>query len=105
MVMKVELGWIPLYGWFSHKFQHIFVKRDKGPSALKGSSATRVIAPARARDRDLPGGHAPAARCAARLQAGIRGRLRGVGPALRAVAVNSGLFWPRRSVVRYPAPS
>ena len=35
MVMKVELGWIPLYGWFSHKFQHIFVKRDKGPSALK----------------------------------------------------------------------
>ena len=35
MVMKVELGWIPLYGWFSHKFQHIFVKREKGPSALK----------------------------------------------------------------------
>ena len=35
MVMKAELGWIPLYGWFSHKFQHIFVRRDKGPSALK----------------------------------------------------------------------
>ena len=35
MVMKAELGWIPLYGWFSHKFQHIFVKRDRGPSALK----------------------------------------------------------------------
>ena len=26
---------IPLYGWFSHKFQHIFVSRDRGPSALK----------------------------------------------------------------------
>lgn len=26
MVMKAELGWIPLYGWFSHKFRHIFVK-------------------------------------------------------------------------------
>ena len=35
MVMKAELGWIPLYGWFSYKFQHIFVRRDKGPSALK----------------------------------------------------------------------
>jgi len=35
MVMKAELGLIPLYGWFSHKFQHIFVKRDKGPSALR----------------------------------------------------------------------
>ena len=31
MVMKAELGWIPLYGWFSHKFQHIFVSRDRGP--------------------------------------------------------------------------
>ena len=37
MVMKAELGLIPLYGWFSHKFQHIFVKRDKGPSALKST--------------------------------------------------------------------
>ncbi len=35
MVMKAELGWIPFYGWFSHKFEHIFVKRDRGPSALK----------------------------------------------------------------------
>src|SRR5258705_6531745 len=35
MVMKAELGLIPLYGWFSHKFQHIFVSRDRGPSALR----------------------------------------------------------------------
>ena len=63
MVMKVELGWIPLYGWFSHKFQHIFVRRDKGPSALKSlirdARASRRPGP---RDRDLPGRHAPAAR-------------------------------------------
>ena len=35
MVMKAELGLIPLYGWFSHKFQHIFVRRESGPSALR----------------------------------------------------------------------
>jgi 1-acyl-sn-glycerol-3-phosphate acyltransferase len=44
MVMKAELGWIPLYGWFSHKFEHIFVSRDRGPAALKA-----LIRDARAR--------------------------------------------------------
>ena len=49
MVMKAELGWIPLYGWFSHKFQHIFVRRDKGPSALKSADPRRArSAPPRA---------------------------------------------------------
>ena len=32
MVMKAELGWIPLYGWFSHKFQHIFVGGTAAPA-------------------------------------------------------------------------
>ena len=74
MVMKAELGWIPLYGWFSHKFQHIFVKRDRGPSALKA-----MIRPPRC---DAKGSHgrkigilsrrtAPAARGRRRLQAGF----------------------------------
>ena len=42
MVMKDELKWIPLYGWFSLKFEHILVKRQRGPAALR-----RLIAEAR----------------------------------------------------------
>jgi 1-acyl-sn-glycerol-3-phosphate acyltransferase len=38
MVMKVELGWIPLYGWFS-TVQHAS-KRDR-PQRAEGSSARR----------------------------------------------------------------
>ena len=85
MVMKAELGWIPLYGWFSHKFQHIFVRRDKGPSALK--SADPRCARSRgagARDRHFPGRYAPPARSSARLQAGLPRALRGARPALCA---------------------
>ena len=35
LVMKWELTLIPFYGWFSRKFEHVFVKRDRGPAALR----------------------------------------------------------------------
>jgi 1-acyl-sn-glycerol-3-phosphate acyltransferase len=36
IVLKDELKWIPFYGWFCLKFEHILVKREKGGAALKG---------------------------------------------------------------------
>ena len=85
MVMKAELGLIPLYGWFSHKFGHIFVKRDKGPSALKSMIRdARDRAAAWPRNRDLSRRHPTAARRRARLQAGLHRALRGPGAAVRA---------------------
>jgi 1-acyl-sn-glycerol-3-phosphate acyltransferase len=39
IVLKDELKWIPFYGWFCLKFEHILVKRDKA------SVATRARAP------------------------------------------------------------
>ncbi len=35
IVLKDELKWIPFYGWFCVKFEHILVKRDKAAKALK----------------------------------------------------------------------
>ena len=35
IVLKDELKWIPFYGWFCVKFQHILVKRDRAAVALK----------------------------------------------------------------------
>jgi 1-acyl-sn-glycerol-3-phosphate acyltransferase len=103
MVMKAELGWIPLYGWFSYKFQHIFVKRDKGPSALKSMIRD-------AQDRAQQG------RAIVIFPEGTRrapGALPDYKPGFIALydalhlpcvplALNSGLFWPRRSFMRYP---
>ncbi|MGZ5890492.1 MAG: lysophospholipid acyltransferase family protein, partial [Hyphomicrobium sp.] len=35
MVMKAELRHIPFHGWFSRKFEHVFVARERGPAALR----------------------------------------------------------------------
>jgi 1-acyl-sn-glycerol-3-phosphate acyltransferase len=103
MVMKAELGLIPLYGWFSHKFRHIFVKRDKGPSALKA-----MIRDGRERalhGREIvifPEGTRRAPGAPPDYKPGFIALYEGLKLPCVPVALNSGLFWPRRSVLRYP---
>ncbi len=103
MVMKAELGLIPLYGWFSHKFRHIFVKRDKGPSALKA-----MIRDGRERASDgreiviFPEGTRRPPGAAPDYKPGFIALYEGLGLPCVPLALNSGLFWPRRSILRYP---
>jgi len=103
MVMKAELGLIPLYGWFSHKFEHIFLKREKGPSALR-----RLLAQARARaarGREIvifPEGTRRPPGAAPDYKPGVLALYEGLALPCVPLALNSGLFWPRRSIVRYP---
>jgi 1-acyl-sn-glycerol-3-phosphate acyltransferase len=40
MVMKAELRHIPFHGWFSRKFEHVFVARERGPARCASSCAT-----------------------------------------------------------------
>ena len=103
VVMKAELGLIPLYGWFSHKFRHIFVRRDKGPGALKAmirdgrerASHGRQIVIFPEGTRRPPG--APPD-----YKPGFIALYEGLGLPCVPLALNSGLFWPRRSLLRYP---
>jgi 1-acyl-sn-glycerol-3-phosphate acyltransferase len=103
MVMKAELGWIPLYGWFSHKFRHIFVKRDRGPAALKAmirdarerASHGREVVIFPEGTRRVPG--APPD-----YKPGFLALYEALGLPCVPLALNSGLFWPRRSILRYP---
>jgi 1-acyl-sn-glycerol-3-phosphate acyltransferase len=103
MVMKAELGLIPLYGWFSHKFQHIFVKRDRGPSALKA-----LLRDARQRAEQgreiviFPEGTRRAPGAPPDYKPGFLALYEGLGLRCIPLALNSGLFWPRRSFLRYP---
>jgi 1-acyl-sn-glycerol-3-phosphate acyltransferase len=103
MVMKAELGWIPFYGWFSHKFEHIFVRRDRGPSALK--ALIRDAKDRAAENREIvifPEGTRRPPGAAPDYKPGVVALYEGLGLPCVPVALNSGLFWPRRRLMRYP---
>lgn len=103
MVMKAELAWIPFYGWFAHKFGHIFVARQRGPTALR-----RLIADAKARASDnrqiviFPEGTRQSSGAPPAYKPGVVALYEGLGLPCVPVALNSGAFWPRRSLTRYP---
>jgi 1-acyl-sn-glycerol-3-phosphate acyltransferase len=103
VVMKAELGWIPLYGWFSHKFRHIFVRRDRGPSALK--ALIRDARERAAQGRQIvifPEGTRRPPGAPPDYKPGFLALYEGLGLPCLPLALNSGLFWPRRSFIRYP---
>ncbi len=99
MIMKAELGYIPLYGWFSRKFEHIFVERGKAATALR-----QMIKEARQRaeqHRDIvifPEGTRRPPGAPPDYRSGVVALYEGLGRPCVPVALNSGVFWPRRSL-------
>ncbi|MGQ0673832.1 MAG: lysophospholipid acyltransferase family protein [Hyphomicrobium sp.] len=103
IVLKDELKWIPLYGWFCVKFEHILVRRDKGAGALKA-----MIRDARARAAQgrqiviFPEGTRQAPGAPPDYKPGYVALYEGLGLPCVPLALNSGLYWPRRSLLRHP---
>ncbi len=103
MVMKWELSLIPFYGWFSRKFEHVFVRRDRGPSALRDlirdakdrAAAGREVVIFPEGTRKSPGAEPD-------YKSGAVALYEGLGLPCVPVALNSGLYWPRRKLLRYP---
>ena len=101
--MKRELFWIPFHGWFSHKFEMIPVDRDKGPAALR-----RMLREAKSRIADgreiiiFPEGTRRAPGAPPDYKTGVILLYAALGVACVPVALNSGVFWPRRSLTRRP---
>lgn len=103
IVLKDELKYIPLYGWFCVKFEHILVKRDRAAVALKA-----MLADAKERAEQgrhiliFPEGTRSAPGAAPDYKPGYIALYEGLGVPAVPLALNSGLFWPRRSNLRYP---
>jgi len=103
VVMKAELGWLPLYGWFSHKFGMIFVSRQKRAAALRQllrearerASAGRQILIFPEGSRMKPGAQPD-------YKPGVAALYEALSLPCVPLALNSGLFWPRRSFRRFP---
>lgn len=103
MVLKRELTFIPLFGWFALKFRMIAVERSAGTAALKKlvARAKREVAEGRQvvimpegtrKSPDDPPDYKPGA-------AALYGAL---DVACVPFGLNAGLYWPRRKFLRHP---
>jgi 1-acyl-sn-glycerol-3-phosphate acyltransferase len=102
-IMKRELMWIPFFGWYAWKAGMIRVDRSKGSRALADMNA-RARHEAR-RNRQViifPEGTRRAPGAAPKYKYGVAHLYAEMGVPCLPIALNSGLFWPRRSVRRYP---
>jgi 1-acyl-sn-glycerol-3-phosphate acyltransferase len=102
-ILKRELLWIPFYGWFARHAGMIPVDRGGGKAVLVAMTARARAALIEGRQivvfpegtRRPPGAEPKYKFGIAHLYA------EGVAPCV-PIALNSGLFWPRRKFLRYP---
>ena len=102
VVMKAELAAVPVYGWFSHKFGMIFVSREKRAKALKAMlDAARGRAAAGRHILIFPEGTRRVPGAPPDYKPGVAAVYDALKLPCVPVALNSGLFWPRRQFRRY----
>jgi 1-acyl-sn-glycerol-3-phosphate acyltransferase len=102
-VMKRELARIPLWGWYAIRIGMITVRRDQGTSALRQLVADVGKAIAYGRKVVIfPEGTRRPPGAETDYKGGIAHVYRMTGASVVPVALNSGLFWPRRQFRRYP---
>ncbi len=103
IVIKHELAWLPIYGWYAVRAGGIPVDRGAGASALKHmlARAKRALA----EDRPIaifPEGTRTAVGARLPYHPGVAALYTQLNVPLVPVAVNSGVFWGRRSFVKRP---
>ena len=102
-ILKRELQWIPIFGWLTIKGRMVPVDRGGGAQALAA-----MIDRARAElaeNRQLiifPEGTRRPAGADPRYKVGVAHLYAAGGVPCLPIALNSGLFWPRRSLWRFP---
>jgi 1-acyl-sn-glycerol-3-phosphate acyltransferase len=102
-IIKRELMWIPFFGWYSWKAGMIPVDRGKRSQALAGMTVYAKEALADGRQIVIfPEGTRRAPGAEPAYKYGIAHLYAETGVACLPIALNSGLFWPRRSFRRYP---
>lgn len=98
-IVKRELQWIPIFGWLMIKGRMVPVDRSAGTQAL--NSMTERARVELADNRQLiifPEGTRRPAGAEPRYKFGVAHLYAAEGVPCVPVALNSGLFWPRRSI-------
>jgi len=102
-ILKRELQWIPLFGWFAWKARMIPVDRGRRSQALAEMTERARAALGGGRQIVIfPEGTRRAPGAEPSYKYGIVHLYAETGITCLPIALNSGLFWPRRSFLRYP---
>lgn len=102
-VLKRELTMIPFFGWYLWRAEQVAINRKQGSSSL--SQVTRAAREIAARGRQIfifPEGTRRPVGAPPQYKFGVAQVYGETGMACLPVALNSGLFWPRRSFLRRP---
>ena len=103
IVLKRELLWIPLFGWFAAKFKMIAIDRGAGTAALKSLIKNAGLAAKAGRQIIIfPEGTRAAPMAPPDYKPGAAALYMRLGLPVTPFALNSGLYWPRRRFERYP---
>jgi 1-acyl-sn-glycerol-3-phosphate acyltransferase len=102
-VIKRELMWIPFFGWYAWHGGMIPVDRGAGRAALSGMMEYARTALAEGRQIIIfPEGTRRAAGADPKYKFGVAHLYAEAGAPCVPIALNSGLFWPRRRFLRFP---
>lgn len=100
-IMKRELQWLPIFGWYTIKGRMVAVNRGGGSGTLAAMAERARIELAKNRQLIIfPEGTRRAAGAEPRYKYGVAILYEAEGVPCVPIALNSGVFWPRRSVTR-----
>jgi 1-acyl-sn-glycerol-3-phosphate acyltransferase len=102
-ILKRELLWLPLFGWAAWRAGMIPVDRGGGKPALAAMAA--CVRDALAAGKQIiifPEGTRRPPGAPPDYQSGIALLYRTLGVPVVPVALNSGLYWPKKSFLHYP---
>lgn len=102
-IYKRELAWIPFFGWYLMKSRMIGVDRDGGVRSLMDMARRAPEEVLRGRQLIIfPEGTRAPVDAPPNYKTGVGQIYVKCGVPCIPVALNSGLFWPRRTFLRYP---
>lgn len=102
-ILKSELRWIPLYGWYTWKQGSIAINRKGGASTLTQMNKLALVEVATGRQVVIfPEGTRTAPGAEPAYKFGIAHMYDQMQVTCVPVGLNSGVYWPRRRFLRYP---
>ena len=102
-IVKRELMWIPFFGWLLWKADQVPVDRRAKGGAIAGMMERARAALAEGRQIVIfPEGTRTAPDAPPSYRSGMANLYAATGVPCLPIALNSGVFWPRRKFLRYP---